>query len=222
MYDQRFINQSAPALANVVLPSIESPVQSVFLQLTETIQKQAEEVARLTKVLDEAEKCNADLQKEIWGLEEALDDLEQYGRRNSLRFHNCPVSNQQHGIDTDAIVMDLCKSKMNIDLTDEDISRSHQIGKPNKSGNIQIICKFKNWKIKNKVYTEKKKMKNTSIFVTEDLTNYRQEIIHELSKAKRAEKLHSFWTNDGRIFVKWRDRGPKQLIHSFWDLDCIA
>jgi hypothetical protein len=105
--------------------------------------------------------------------------------------------------------MDLCKNKLNIDLTEDDISRSHPISKPNKNGNIQIICKFKNWKIKNNVYTEKGKLKNTSIFLTEDLTKCRQGIVQELTRLKREGKVHSYWTNDGRIFVKCHERGRK-------------
>lgn len=59
---------------------------------------------------------------------------------------------------------------MVVDLTWYYIFRSHPIGRQNKNGNIQIISKFKNWKVNN---TEKRKLKSSSIFVTEDLTRYR-------------------------------------------------
>jgi CTP-dependent riboflavin kinase len=76
--------------------------------------------------------------------------------------------------------------------------------------------------IKIKVYTEKRKLKNTSIFLTEDMTKYRQGIVQELTKAKREGKVYSYWTNDGRIFVKCHERGRKQLIRSFNDLHRIV
>ena len=121
-------------------------------------------------------------------------------------------------VNTEKIVTAICKESLNINLSEDDISRSHIIGKPTRRGNIQIICKLKNWKIKNTVYQSKKKLKNSSVFITEDLTRYRQQIVQELSKAEKSKKVHSFWTNDGRIFAKLSERGNKFMIHSLEDL----
>lgn len=178
MCDPSFIEQLVPVLATAIAPSIEMAVQSVFQKLNSTIQEQAKEITELKKSLEKAEETKRDLQKQIWCLEETVDDLEQYGRRNSLRFHNCPVPTGT--LDTDCMIIDLCKDKLGIQLTEEDIFRSHPIGKPNRNGNIQIICRFKNWKVKNKVFSKKKQLKNTSIFLTEDLTRFRQSLIQDL------------------------------------------
>lgn len=56
-------------------------------------------------------------------------------------------------------------------------------------------------------------------FVTEDLTRYRQGIIHELSAAKRLRKVHS---NDGRIFIKLSENCQKYSIKSISELHKIA
>ena len=90
------------------------------------------------------EDTNKDLQKQIWRLEETVDDLEQYGRRNSLRFHNCPPPGEHNS--TDNVVISICKEKFNLDLQEDGIFRSHPIGKTKANGSIQIICRFKNWK----------------------------------------------------------------------------
>ena len=117
-------------------------------------------------------------------------------------------------VNTDKIVTAICKESLYINLSEDDISRSHIIGKPNSRGNIQIKCKLKNWKIKNTVHQSQKKLNNSSLFITEDLTRYRQQI----KKAKKAKKVHSFWTNDGRIFAKLSERGNKFMIRSLEDL----
>jgi hypothetical protein len=39
------------------------------------------------------------------------------------------------------------------------------------------------------------------IFVTEDLTKHRQSIVKELNIARKAKKISSFWTFDGRMFA---------------------
>jgi hypothetical protein len=50
----------------------------------------------------------------------------------------------------------------------------------------------------------KKNLKNNpeKIFITEDLTKTRQFIVKELNTQKRDNKIHSFWTFDGRILAK--------------------
>lgn len=79
-----------------------------------------------------------------------MDDLTQFDRR----FHKCTVPTET--LDTDSMVVDLCKDKLGIQLSEEDTFRLQSIGKPNSNDNIEIICRFKNWIVKNKVY---KKMK---------------------------------------------------------------
>lgn len=62
----------------------------------------------------------------------------------------CPLETQHHAL-TYISIIDPLKEKINIDLTKDGIFRSHPIGKHNNNGNIQIIFKFKKWKIKTKV-----------------------------------------------------------------------
>lgn len=49
-------------------------------------------------------------------------------------------------------------------------------------------------------------IKDSSMFNTEDLTGYRQQIKQEVPKAKRTKDVHSFLTDDGRIFSKLKIR----------------
>lgn len=56
----------------------------------------------------------------------------------------------------------------------------------------------------------KKKFKNNSahIFVTEGLT-----------REKKTNKIHSFWTFDGRVFTKKKSGSDTTLINSFQDVE---
>ena len=150
---QNFMTQLVPILTNAISPTLQSAIQSAFQNLTDTIENQSKQISTLSQKLKAAEESNQDLQKQIWYLEETVDDLEQYGRRNSFRFHNCPITDgNRRDVNTDKIVTAICKESLNINLSEDNISRSHIIGKPNSRGNIQIICKLKNWKTKNTVY----------------------------------------------------------------------
>lgn len=224
---ENIMTNLVPLIAEAIKPTVEQAVQTVFSSLQATIHQQAEiiesqkqQIDILSNKINEQNNFNNDLQKEIWRLEEAHDDLEQYGRRNTLRFHNCPAPEANKG--TDDIVISICREKFNLELQEDDIFRSHPIGRIKANGRRQIICRFKNWKIKNSIYSQKKQLKESGIFITEDLTRYRQSIIQELIKGKRANKVHSFWTSDGRIFAKFSERGSKYLIRSIDELHDLA
>ena len=78
-----------------------------------------------------------------------MDDLEQYLRRNSLRFPNRPFPEGSiRYVNTDHIITAICKEYLNIDLSEDYVSQAYITGKPYSKGNIQIMYKMK--KIKNK------------------------------------------------------------------------
>ncbi|CAG2233614.1 unnamed protein product [Mytilus edulis] len=83
------------------------------------------------------------LSDEIADLKIRVESQEQYSRRTSLRFHNIPVPVDNHGkilhpVNTDEIVLDIIRNKLNINIDLNDIGRSHVIGKARK-GRSQVI-----------------------------------------------------------------------------------
>ncbi|VDI79603.1 Hypothetical predicted protein, partial [Mytilus galloprovincialis] len=161
---------------------------------------------------------NKGLKEEVATLNADIEKLEHYGRRTSLRFHNVPLSKEDLQ-KTDEIIVNIANLKLGISppLCVNDIKRSHIIGKI-----TQLICRFRNWKIKNSIYMSKKKLKNNSaqIFITEDLTRDRQELIKRLNQLKKKhKKIHSFCTFDGRVFTKKNSGSDKILIKSFQDVE---
>jgi hypothetical protein len=48
--------------------------------------------------------------------------------------------------------------------------------------------------------------------LTAYLSKHRQSIVKELNIARKAKKISSFWTFDGRIFAKVTQESGKQLI----------
>lgn len=137
--NQNLVTQLVPVLAEAIKPTLQHAVECAFKTLTETIQNQSELITKqnerinsLTDQLNDADKSNQDLQHQIWRLEESLEELEQYSRRTSLRFHNCHLQNKQSN--TDNVIINICRDKLGIQLVEEDIFRSHPIGKPNSKG----------------------------------------------------------------------------------------
>ncbi|KAK3107762.1 hypothetical protein FSP39_021717 [Pinctada imbricata] len=213
MTSQSFLNSLAIALGHFLSAAIGDATKHLSEKLKEqeaTIEQQQGSITSLSNT-------NTRLENRILDLECQLEELEQYGRRTSLRFHNVSIPQSSS---TDDVVVSICKDKLGVEITTDDINRSHPIGKPKSNGKAQIICRFRNWKVKNSIYSMKKNLKGDTdrIFITEDLTTYRQRIISEISQAKRQGQVSSFWTNDGRIFVKVSDQSPKRLIKCHEDL----
>jgi len=126
----------------------------------------------------------------VSSLNKNIDDFKQYGRRNSLRFHNVPASSEQVS-DTDSVIINLCKEKLNVEISENYINRSHILGCVNREGKVLIISRFRNWKIKNKIYRTKTKLKgNTNkSFITEDLTIYRRSLVARPSNYHKESKI---------------------------------
>lgn len=143
--------------------------------LKNTIEAQAAQIIEIVgdnTVL--SSKCK-NLEEKVESLQDQLEELVLYGRRNSLRFHNVDLSEREQKF-TDPKIIDMCNSHMNTDISHDDIFRSHIIGKPNKDGKYQVICRFRSWNVENIVYHKKKHLKHNParLFITEDLTKTRK------------------------------------------------
>jgi uncharacterized protein YoxC len=221
-----------------IVSSIQSCIDSHIKHLIETINKQQQTIADhegkisvQTNKLAEQEltikeqyaKINA-LYNKVSGLEHRIESQEQHSRRTSLRFHNIQVPVDERGIivqpvDTDKLILEVCNTKLGLDININDIGRPHVIGKV-KNGNSQVIVRFLSYRIRNRVYANKKALKGDpdGIFITETLTKYMIELVHRLSQLKHSKQIYTYWTFDGRIYVKKTETSRKQAVNNFDDI----
>ena len=91
---------------------------------------------------------------------EKLDRLEQYGRRQNLEIVGIPV---QDGKKTNAIVIEVAKL-LDVNLTPEQISTSHCLPAKNRENlSPPIIARFRNRKVRNKIYANRKATRTASL-----------------------------------------------------------
>ena len=92
-------------------------------------------------------------------------ELEQYSRRNCLLIHGIPYVKE----DTDKVVLNFLKKKLDIKLEDNLIDRSHRLKSMTTTKNRPkpIIVKFVTHNDKDWVYCIKKKLKNQEYLITE-------------------------------------------------------
>ena len=154
------------------------------------------------KVLEEkVEK----LENENKALSESVDDLEQYSRRNCLLLHGVKETDDEN---TDDIIIKTICEEMGVEVREEDLDRTHRIGRANRSdGKARpIIIKFARYAVRNAVYKNKKKLKGKRFLITESLTENR---VKALKATQTKYGTTNVWTSDGRIFYKCNNKVHK-------------
>ena len=134
-------------MSTLLTQSIESSIKTAISEapvgLHKKIETQEKEISDLKSESNRIKIENRRLHDNVFDLMVDIEELEQYGRRNSLRFHNVPITKEELN-KTDDKIIDICKQHLKIDITLDDINRSHIIGKIHHEGSSQLICRFLN------------------------------------------------------------------------------
>ena len=83
------------------------------------------------------------LEIEVKNLEKKADDQEQYSRRNCLLIHGL---NETKTENRDEMVLEVINDKLNIEMSQISIDRSHRLGKRKRRKPRAIIVKFTRYK----------------------------------------------------------------------------
>lgn len=172
----------------------ESVAKKVELNLEKTFSEQNKKLQEMQQKLTAIELQNGQLLKETESLRRDNDMLQQYTRRNNLRIYGIPEKQNEN---TDAIVINLLKEKLNIDLGIDRIERSHRIG--NLKTGRHIIVKFSSYRDRHRIFENRRKLKGTGIVISEDLTKTRLNILKSAQKKFNRENV---WSLDGTIWIK--------------------
>ena len=192
--------------------------QEITIQHQQTmLEDQKRQLSVNQDIITELEAENQLLCSELDSLKINVNNLEQYGRRNSLRFNNLTVDTSQKEDDMIHAVVTFINNNMMQNgekITDRDVERCHPIGRKVRGRKPQIIVKFSSYKTKSKVFSNKTMLKGhgDKTFVTEDLTTQNHQVVKSLLELRKSRKINSFWTSNGKILAKKaQDTSPIQL-----------
>ena len=204
--NEAFIDRVAPSLhklmAPVITSAINEAVASAVLKLENSVikplqdqnkklilkVKESEEIIRSkNELLSQKNEQISKLQTEVEQLTKStskltdkLDDLEQYGRRNSVRMHNvncAPFNNNC----LDAVV-DVLANKLKVAVGPQDIERCHPVGKAKANGQLLLNSKPMVRSMKSTLPGNPDK-----IFITEDLTKQNHKTVATLLTKIKAD-----------------------------------
>lgn len=157
-------------------------------------------------------------------LQERLDDLEQYSRRNCIVFHGIP-DNAQPELPTQLTdkVNKIATEHLGGEIPAKSIDRIHRLGqKPDVESNPRarvrnrpVIVKFTDYSTRDRVYRARSSLKGTGIYLHESLTLMRQKW---LKQARNHPSARRTWTQDGKIFVLTKDNNKRIVIASSKEL----
>lgn len=155
------------------------------------------EHAGIQKQLGTLEEKVTELQKENLSLKTQLDAVEQYSRKPNIKISGIAEEKNEN---LNKVVISLIKDRMQIDIEDRDISICHRIGKQkNKEQRRPVIVRFANLSLKQKIMAKRSSLKNTSIFINDDLTQLRYDLF-----LKCRDKLDrgNVWIYNGKVHIK--------------------
>ena len=149
------------------------------------------------------------LKKTIAEQNDKLDQLEQHGRRDSLRVSGIPEAAESD--DTDAAILSICAAiKVDPPVQPVDIAVSHRVGKTVAGKPRQILVKFATRNIRERVFRAKNNIKTEreeneslkNIYINEDLTQHRANLARKARLCKTNHTILDTWTIYGKIMIK--------------------
>ena len=208
--------------------------------LREELRQRDERIAELVEENREIRAENEEMRIRIESLEESnhklcdsneqlgefcaqqLDRQEQYSRRLSLRFNGLKLND---GESTDEAVIKVTE-KVGVNITKTDISRSHVVGRSGTDKPQQIIAQFVSYRTRKAIISERRKLKSVKnyekVYINEDLTAIRLQLLKTSQKIVREKNLHAAWSYDGNIWVSVKENGNKLLIRTEADLKDLS
>ncbi len=99
------------------------------------------------------------------------------------------------------------KEKAGVKLKSTDVTEMRRMGKKNNTKPRNVILKFKDKQTKDKIYSDRKKLKQLgnpkkSIYLNDCLTHHRQQLLYSARQLVKGKKLYAAWSQHGNILVR--------------------
>ena len=157
------------------------------------------------------------LENRVARVEAKLDDADQELRLDTLLFNGVK---QPPGVEVKDATMNIIRNKMAFSgLADSDVISVHRFrlnSVDSRSDKIApVLVKFKDRHTAVKVFACKKNLVNTKIFVAENLTKKKRELLNA-AREKYGNKF--VWSNQGRIYVRPENATSARRLWSLNDI----
>ena len=182
-------------IANEISTQFEK-LRGEFFVLQEAFDNLKEKVLVTEDTLEDMQDEVDSLRKMVVREGERRNDLEQYQRRESVRFLGVgPDSKAEKAEECEHKIMTLIRRELKLNINTADISVMHRIGIPGTRPR-PVIVKFVTRKHKMEVLAKRRLLKGTKKVIVEDLTPLN---MSRLTTTKQHPNVLTTWTKDGKI-----------------------
>ncbi|CAH0551546.1 unnamed protein product [Brassicogethes aeneus] len=161
----------------------EAFINKLMLKVNDTLEK------KLDKKLNKIQQRSDD---KIKILEEKIDSMEQYSRRNNIRIFGLAENSGK------PLIEDINNVLGSIEIGTRNIVECYRIGKINVKKPRAVFVKLQNYEDKIELIKNRKKLKGTNCHIKEDLTKKKMEI---LTAASEKFGFKNVWSLNGKIFT---------------------
>ncbi|KAJ8961468.1 hypothetical protein NQ318_014716 [Aromia moschata] len=169
--------EATEQLINKVCEKFSERLENKFSKTFDLLNEKLADVIQTLKTLDQSMKTN---KSDIQFVAKKCDDMDQYMKRNSLRFNGIAEDEEEKLLD---VIVNLVNDKLKVTCSVRDINCVLRLGKPTPSKPRSVIVNFVTYIKRNEVYYSRKLLKGSGIFVFEDLTKFRYSLLTS-AKAK--------------------------------------
>ena len=201
--DEQFLSELVQKLAG----KVEALVDRKLEQLEIKVQGLEETNKQLIHKIEVLEREN--LRKN-----DSLDAMEQYSRRNTVRFLAVPCTGDR-GEEIENSLLEVINKSVKLKLLPDHIDRCHPLG-PARDGKRDVLMKFTSYRYRQNVLVNRKSLHESGLNVVEDLTRDRYRL---LKAAKSGLGGRNVWTFDGS--VNCRIEGKKYVLKTHDDLKTL-
>ena len=186
----RAINKPKPKGVQGIIDSLADPKSALIRAIANALKPHIVNAInpQVSRYISQIRKFTAEVREKdiiIEELDTRLDEVESYMRRDCLVVSGIPEPagpNQRKN--TDQLIIDLAKNKLNVKIDPKDISRSHCVpgGPPRPISGIRprggVIVKFTSYNVRRRVFSARRELKNfpDKIYINEALTRRRSEL----------------------------------------------
>ena len=168
MLTERDLDNILDKMQNVFVPLVTKMIDASMKDLRKDYHDKLDNHKQLISDLAEENDEVSSLQLEIKWLKSRDDELEQYSRRNSLRISRVKEVDKRP---TTEIVLEI-ELKNGIDVTANDIDRSHRVGERRDGSHSSLLVKFTSY-IAKKAFMKKKNELTEGVSKTAFMSRFR-------------------------------------------------
>ena len=183
--DQKFISTLVDKISDQITKRINNTLQKISIK-----------VDNLESKIKDVENANEVLMTK-------LDNLEQKSKLYQLRIHGLPEKKTKENTTETLNEQVVAMFKTKLGITNVVPTNSYRIGQFNKNKDRNVVVTFNSIQQRNSVFQNKKKLKGSKMFIVEELTKTRHEI---LVLAKEKFGKNAVWTNDGRVYANLNNK----------------